>query len=164
MPINNGTSLIYSVEQGDTVYSIAASLGGTIPVIVEGNAIYPPFTDPYLIFPGQVLIISKPGNRLVGHIVNTGETLNQIAQRYQTSINVLQNINPQITNPNMIYQNQIIQVPALIYSVESGDNINKIAQRFGIPVWALLEANRGRPGISPDVIFPGYQLIVPHQI
>jgi LysM repeat protein len=161
MPIVDGTSLIYTVKQGDTLFSIASSIGGTVPLLVESNAIYPPVTDPYLIYPGQVLVISMPGNRQVNHIVSAGETLNELAGRYQTTIDLLQGINNQIMNPNQIYQNQVLQVPALIYLVEQGDSLNKIAKRFGISLSALLEANRHRPGISPDVIYPGYQLIVP---
>jgi LysM repeat protein len=161
MPIVDGTSFIYIVKRGDTLYSIASGIGGTVPLIVEANAIYPPVTDPYLIFPGQVLVISKPGKRQVNHIVSSGESLQQIAGRYSTSVDLLQGINPQIINPNFIYQNQVLRVPALIYLVEQGDTLNKIAQRFGISLSTLLEANRERPGISPDVIFSGYQLIIP---
>jgi LysM repeat protein len=161
MPIVNGNSLIYTIKQGDTLYSIASSLGGTVPLLVEANAIYPPVTDPYLIFPGQVLVISKPGKRQVNHIVSIGDTLHQIAGRYSTSVDLIQGINSQIMNPNLIYQNQILRVPAFIYLVEQGDTLNKIAQQFGISLSTLLEANRERPGISPDVIFPGYQLIIP---
>ncbi|TMN22223.1 LysM peptidoglycan-binding domain-containing protein [Lentibacillus cibarius] len=161
MPIVSGTSFVYTVKQGDTLYSIASIVGGTVPLLVEANAIYPPVTDPYLIFPGQVLVISKPGTRQVNHIVSNGETLSRIARRYAASIDLLQGINTHVTNPNFIYQNQILQTPALIYSVERGDTLNKIAQRFGVSLSSLLEANRERPGISPDIIYPGYQLIIP---
>jgi LysM repeat protein len=161
MPIVDGNSFVYTVKQGDTLHSIASSIGGTVPLLVESNAIYPPVTDRYLIFPGQVLVISTPGNRQVNHIVSAGETLFEIAERYSTSVDLIQGINTQINNPNQIYQNQFVQVPAFIYLVEQGDTLNKIAQRFGIPLATLLEANRHRPGISPDVIFPEYQLIIP---
>ncbi|WP_456272901.1 LysM peptidoglycan-binding domain-containing protein [Bacillus sp. AK031] len=161
MPIVEGTSIVYTIKQGDTLYSIASGIGGTVPLLVDANAVYPPVTDPYLIFPGQVLVISKPGKRQVNHIVSSGETLQQIARRYSTTVGLLQGINPQIINPNLIYQNQLLRVPALIYLVEQGDTLNKIAQRFGISLSTLLESNRERPGISPDVIFPGYQLIIP---
>lgn len=161
MPIVDGTSLVYTVKQGDTVYSIASRIGGTVPLLVEANAIYPPVTDPYLIFPGEVLVISTPGNRQVNHIVSAGETLNSIAQRYSTNVDLLQGINTQIINPNVIYQNQILRVPALVYLVEEGDTLNKIAKRFRISLSTLLDVNRQRIGISPDVIYPGYQLIIP---
>jgi LysM repeat protein len=161
MPIVDGSSFIYTVKKGDTLYSIASRIGGTVPLLVEANAIYPPVTDPYLIFPSQSLVISTPGERQVKHIVSAGETLYEIAERYSASVDLLQGINTQINNPNQIYQNQLIQVPAFIYLVEQGDTLNNIAQRFGIPLVTLLEANQHRPGISPDVIYPGYQLIIP---
>lgn len=161
MPIVDGKSFIYTVKQGDTLFSIASNIGGTVPLLVEANAIYPPFTDPYLIYPGQRLVISDPGNRQVIHIVRPGETLNQVAERYSTSVDLLQGINTQVTNPNLIYPNQLLSVPALIYSVEQGDTLYKISQRFGISIQSLLEANRHRPGFSPDVIYPIYQIIIP---
>ncbi|MCT2534826.1 LysM peptidoglycan-binding domain-containing protein [Aquibacillus koreensis] len=161
MPIVNGSSFVYTVKQGDTLYSIASSIGGTVPLLVEANAIYPPVIDPYQIFPGQVLVISTPGNRQVNHIVSAGEALYQISRRYATSVDLLQGINKQITNPTLIYPNQMLQVPALIYLVEQGDTLYRIAQRFGVSTSILLEANQNRPGLSPDVIYPGYQLIVP---
>ncbi|MBB6451636.1 LysM repeat protein [Salirhabdus euzebyi] len=162
MPIVDGTSFVYTVKQGDTLYSIASNIGGTVPLLVEANAIYPPVTDPYLIFPGQLLVVSKPGKRQVNHIVSPGETLTDIAERYGTSVNILQEMN-QIDNPNFIFQNQVLQVPALIYLIEQGDTLSEIAQRFDVSLSALLKANRQRPGISTDVIFPGYQLIIPSQ-
>ncbi|SET23149.1 LysM domain-containing protein [Oceanobacillus limi] len=161
MPIVDGTSFIYSVKQGDTLYSIASNIGGTVPLLVESNAIYPPITDLYSIFPGQILVISTPGNRKVNHIVHRGEQLHQIAQRYATSVDLLQGINSQIQNPDLIYQNQTLHVPAFIYLVEQGDTLTNIAQRFGVSPSTLLEANQNRPGISPDIIYPGYQLIIP---
>ncbi|WP_196493867.1 LysM peptidoglycan-binding domain-containing protein [Ornithinibacillus caprae] len=161
MPIVDGNSFIYTVKPGDTLYSIASNIGGTVPLLVEANAIYPPVTDPYLIFPGQILVITTPGNRQVNHIVSTGEALYEIANRYATSVDSILGINPHITNPNLIYQNQVLQVPALIYLVEPGDTFANIAQRFGISTSTLFEANRNRPGLAPDVIYPGYQLIIP---
>ncbi len=45
------------------------------------------------------------------------------------------------------------------YSVQPGDNLSRIAQRFGTTVAALLAAN---PGISnPRLIFAGQQLVIP---
>ncbi|UOQ83698.1 LysM peptidoglycan-binding domain-containing protein [Gracilibacillus salinarum] len=121
MSIVNGTSFIYTVQQGDTLYSIATGISGTVPLLVEANAIYPPVTDPYLIYPGQVLVTSTPGNRQVNHIVSNGETLNQISRRYATSVDLIQGINHQIENPDLIYPHQVLQVPALIYVIEQGD-------------------------------------------
>ncbi|KGX90596.1 LysM peptidoglycan-binding domain-containing protein [Pontibacillus marinus] len=161
MTIVDSTHLIYSVESGDTLYSIASRTGGNIQDIVQSNAIYPPITDPGLIFPGQVLILTKPGKNQVQQIVSQGDRLYQYAYRYDTSVDLLQGINPQVDDPNMIYPSQQLLVPAFIYEVEQGDTLYKIAQRFGLSLSTLMEANRARPGLSPDVIYPGYRLIIP---
>jgi LysM repeat protein len=44
------------------------------------------------------------------------------------------------------------------YTVQWGDWLNKIAQRFGITTQALLAAN---PGINPNRIYPGQVLKIP---
>jgi len=161
MTIVDSTHLIYTVESGDTLYSIANKTGGNVQDIVQSNAIYPPITDPGLIFPGQVLILTKPGKNQVQQIVSQGDRLYQYAQRYHTSVDLLKGINPQIENPNMIYPSQQLLVPAFVYEVEQGDTLYTIAQRFRLPLSILMEANRDRPGLSPDVIYPGYRLIIP---
>ncbi|MCP3033047.1 LysM peptidoglycan-binding domain-containing protein [Halobacillus sp. A1] len=161
MPIENSTHYIYTVQPGDTLYSIARRFGSEVSDIEQANALYPPITDPGLIYPGQILLVSKQGPNQTYQIVSPGETLNQYARRFSSSVDLLFGINPQLGDPNYIYPNQVLLVPAFVYEIEQGDTLNKIAQRFGISLASLLEANRQRPGIGPDVIYPGSRLILP---
>jgi len=161
MPIVSGTHYVYTVQPGDTLYSIASRLGSSVSSIESGNALYPPFTDPGLIFPGQVLLVSKPGPNQTSQIVAPEDNLYRISQRYSTIVDLLFGINPQLTDPGSIYVNQMLLVPAFVYQVESGDTLNRIANYFGISLSSLLQANERRPGLSPDVIFPGYRLLIP---
>ncbi|MFC7063751.1 LysM peptidoglycan-binding domain-containing protein [Halobacillus seohaensis] len=161
MPIIRNSHLIYTVQPGDTLYSIANKLGSTIPLIEQSNALYPPITDPGLIYPGQVLIVSKLGGHQVKQIVAPGDSLYRYAQRYSTNPDSLQGINPQLGDPTFVYVNQALLVPAFVYEVAQRDTLTKIANRFGLSLTALLEANRERPGLSPDVIYPGFRLIIP---
>ncbi|CAM3419175.1 LysM peptidoglycan-binding domain-containing protein [Marinicrinis lubricantis] len=163
MSIIEANHFIYTVRPGDSLYSIATSLGSAVQFIEQTNALYPPVTDPGLIYPGQVLIVTESGlqqKNQVRQIVSPGNTLYRIAQRYSTNVELLAGIN-QIIQPQLILVNQLLLVPAFIYEVENGDTLNKIALRFGVSLSSLLEANRGRPGLSPDLIFPGYRLIIP---
>ncbi|SHF95403.1 LysM peptidoglycan-binding domain-containing protein [Ornithinibacillus halophilus] len=162
MPIVDGKSFIYTVKPGDTLFNIASNIGGTVPLLVEANAVYPPIMDLYQIFPGQVLVVTTPGKKQVNHIVDIGEALYQIAERYSTTVEKILELNPQIENPNVIFYNQVLQIPAQIYSVEPGDAFFQIAERFGVSTSTLLMANQNRPGLSPDVVYPGYQIIIPN--
>jgi L,D-transpeptidase ErfK/SrfK len=47
------------------------------------------------------------------HSVKRGETLAVIARNYRVSLQRILAANPQITNPNLIYIGQIIQIPGL---------------------------------------------------
>ena len=44
------------------------------------------------------------------HSISWGDTLSQIAQRYGTSIDALQALNPQITNPDLIYAGDTLRL------------------------------------------------------
>lgn len=159
-----GVHYIYTVKPGDTLYSIARRFGSTVQLIEQTNALYPPFTDPGLIFPGQLLVISETGlgqRTLVSYIVNPGDTLYSIGLRFSAIPDLLVGMNPLITNPNVIHPGVPLNVPALIYEVESGDSLYRISRTLGIPLNELIQANRGRAGFSPEVLYPGYRLIIP---
>lgn len=161
LPIINNSHIVYTVEQGDTLYTIASKTGSNVEDIVQSNALYPPVTEPALIFPGQVLILTIPGNNQVQQLVSHGDRLYLYAQRYDTSTDLIQGTNPQIVDTNLIYPYQQLWVPAFIYEVEQGDTLYNITNRFGLSLSTVVEANRDRPGLSQDVIYPGYRLIIP---
>ncbi|WP_173918232.1 LysM peptidoglycan-binding domain-containing protein [Halobacillus sp. Marseille-Q1614] len=161
MPIVDQTHFMYTVQPGDTLYTIANRFGTNVSLIESANALYPPITDPGLIYPGQLLVLTRPGLHEVYQMVSQGDTLYSYAQRYSASVDLLHGINPQVANPVFIYPNQFLRVPAFIYDIEPGDTLNSLSRRFGLSLAALLNANKYRPGLSPDVIYPGYYLVVP---
>ncbi|TWI54059.1 LysM peptidoglycan-binding domain-containing protein [Halalkalibacter nanhaiisediminis] len=59
MLAEQGIYFIYTVKPNDTLYGIATKLESTIEEIEQLNGLYPPFTDPGLIFLGQELIVPK---------------------------------------------------------------------------------------------------------
>jgi spore germination protein len=87
------------------------------------------------------------------HVVGPGETLYQISQRYNTSIDKIIDDNT-LPDPNqlLIGQALIISKDNGEYVVQSGDTLSQIAARFGIPVEALFTANNLA---SNSVIYPG---------
>ncbi|WP_404328117.1 LysM peptidoglycan-binding domain-containing protein [Mesobacillus maritimus] len=161
MPIIMRKTYIYTVRPGETVYSIAQRYRSSVQEILRINYLIPPVSDHGLIYPGNVLIVpdlSTAGR--VSYIVNWGEVFNKIAFRFSTPLELLSGINS-IANPNVINPNQQINVPAFIYEIELGDTLAGIANRFDLSLVNLIRANQGRPGFSVDVIWPGYQLVLP---
>jgi len=91
--------------------------------------------------------------------IQPNDNLLNIAERSGTTLSQLIKANPQISNPDMIYIGEKIDIPDYQYIVLPGDNLYKIAQLFGIPVELLIAAN-------PEIIRPynltvGQEIIIP---
>lgn len=103
------------------------------------------------------------------HVVQRGETLSQIAQRYGVSMAALAQTNG-ISNPNFIYSGQRLTIPGAaggsssgggassgVHVVQRGENLSTIAQRYGTSVAALARANNIS---NPNHIYVGQRLAV----
>lgn len=93
--------------------------------------------------------------------VRSGDTLGQIAERFDVSIRDIQTWNN--FTGTTIYVNQELTLHTAataptqqIYRVQRGDNLASIARRFGISVDNLKRMN----GLNSDLIFPGQDLQV----
>lgn len=161
--IVTGTNYIYTVQPGDTLYSIAARFASTTQAIAQANYLFPPVTDPNLIFPGQLLVVPSVSTIRTNtfYVVAPGDMLRLIALRFSTETDLIAGINPDVHDPNLIFYGQQLLVPGFIYEVEPADTLNSVAERFGIPNSEIIRANLDRPGFSPGVIYPGYSLIIP---
>lgn len=157
-----------TVVSGDTVRKIADRCGVTVAGIRQAN---PSIGSGDLIYPGQVLIL--PGALFYGsngsyntYYVAYGDTLKSIAARFGTTVDVLLSMNPSITNANVIYEGQKLSVPSVgtvtpgqSYTVQSGDTLRKIADKFGTTVDAILKSN---PQITnPNLIYVGQVITLP---
>lgn len=159
----------YTVVRGDTLRAIATRCGTTVSALLRAN---PQIKDKNLIYPGQKLAL--PGALLPGkdgidiYILQRGDTLNKLANRFATTVNRLLELNPDIKDANVVYEGQRLSVPSAQnpdpgsqgeYVVQRGDTLSKIARRFGTTVQALLKAN---PSITnPNRIYPGQKLVIP---
>lgn len=108
--------------------------------------------------------------------VQWGDTLSKIAARFGVSIQSIVTAN-NISNPNLIYADQILQIPESgatpvpqpppgttppptggSYTVKTGDTLSAIAHRFGTTVAAIAQANN----ISNiNLIYVGQVLVIP---
>jgi peptidoglycan DL-endopeptidase LytE len=92
--------------------------------------------------------------------VKSGDSLSVIAYKYDTSVSNLKNWND--LTSDTIYVNQVLEVSApttstaKTYTVQSGDYLSKIGQKFDVYVAELKEWNN----LSSDVIHPGQVLKV----
>lgn len=112
--------------------------------------------------------------------VEAGDTLRRIAERCGISVSVLLSANPDISNPDIIHTGQKLTIPGDDnagsrgasagsgatatdaadgdYQAESGDTLYSIADKLGMPVADVIEAN---PGLDPSNIPIGRVLDLP---
>ena len=96
--------VMYTVQPGDSLWKIARQFQVTVAEIAAQNRI----SNADRIYPGQRLRITIPA-RADYYVVRPGDTLGNIARRFQTTVEELVKRN-QIRNPNQIYVGQILRV------------------------------------------------------
>jgi LysM repeat protein len=161
----------YTVQAGDTLTSIAQKCSVDYSTLLTANG---NITNPNLIFPGQAVNIpqggSIPNTGGQTYTVVAGDRLFRIALRYNTTVQAILNVNPWITNPNLIHPGDVITLPTgsgpgipntggQTYTVVSGDTLSGIAQRYNTTTAALQSANTWIT--NPDRIYPGWVIVIP---
>ena len=150
----------YIVMRGDTLKALANRFGTSMDVLVSLNA---DITNINVIYEGQRMVVpsgsgvpsTPPPVSGQVYTVQRGDTLRKIADRLNTTVDAILQVNPQICNPNLIYAGQVINLPAGLstYVVQRGDTLRIIAARFGTSVEILLPLN---PQISnANLIYVG---------
>ena len=97
-----------------------------------------------------------------------GDTLSEIALRYNTSYQYLAKIN-NIQNPNLIYVGERIYVPTLensnvgdtshiLYVVKRGNTLTQISRLYNVSIDSIVQLNEIR---NPNLIFAGEILRIP---
>lgn len=150
---------IYVVARGDTLKELAARFNTTMSKLLALN---PVIKDANLIYEGQRLMISSviapplPSGHT--YIIQPGDTLRKIADRVGSTVNAILQVNPQITNENLIYAGKLLTLPNNVttYIVQPGDTLKKIATMFGTTVESLLKLN---PQITNANLIYVYQVL-----
>jgi LysM repeat protein len=105
-PSATTNGFVYTVQRGDTLYSLARRFGTTVQAIMQTNGL-----ASTAIFAGQRLFIpaSQPTPSVI-HIVQRGETLTRIAIRYSTTVQAIMRTNN--LRSTTIYVGQRLAIPA----------------------------------------------------
>jgi LysM repeat protein len=76
------------------------------------------------------------------HVVRSGETLWQIANRYNVGMNGIIEGNG-LQNPNqlVIGQSLVVPVPGTWHVIKSGDTLWSISQQYGVSINSIIQAN-----------------------
>lgn len=169
-PSTQSGVIYYTVQEGDTLSSIAQKYDTTVHEIAVTNSI----ANPNLIYVGEVLKI-YPGNRSIikrkkvfttTYIVQSGDTLTSIAIKFDTTVQAIAELND-LQNPNLIYVGEILKIPTnsrgnlsapssrqyiKTYIVQSGDTLTSIAKKFNTTADKIALLNNIT---NPNLIYPG---------
>jgi peptidoglycan DL-endopeptidase LytF len=163
------SSSTYTVVAGDSLSVIAKRFGMTMDTLKAANNL----TSDFLRV-GQNLSIPTTSATVSTHTVVAGDSLWDIANKYGTTVNALKSAN-QLTS-DTLQLGQRLTIPttgetettntvtpereAVDYTVVSGDNLTFIAEKFGVTIDAIRQANN----LSTDVLQIGQRLTVPNGI
>ncbi|HHV27444.1 MAG TPA: LysM peptidoglycan-binding domain-containing protein, partial [Tissierellia bacterium] len=143
-------SFPYTIRSGDTLYKLAKTYNTTVEAIMAIN----PGIDPYNLQIGQVICIPRamppgppPCPNGFYYTIRSGDTLYNIGQRYNVSVEALMRANPGI-DPYNLQIGQVICIPKAMppvpppcpngfyYTIRSGDTLYNIGQRYNVSVEA----------------------------
>ena len=176
---------VYVVQRGDTLSRIAQNHGVAMAAIMAANNITNPnliFVGQRLIIPGPGGGTgATPPPPITGqvHVVQRGDTLSRIAARYGVGLAAIMSAN-NISNANLIFVGQRLTIPGSgspvvtpaptappsgtpappavgRYTVQRGDTLWSISQRFNTSVAAIMAAN----GLANSIIYIGQVLNIP---
>ncbi len=165
----------YTLQAGDTFYSLAQRFGTTVEAIMAAN----PGVDPDRLQIGQVICIPMvapppPPTRCPENTrpyrIQAGDTFFRLAKSFGTTVEAIMAANPGV-DPERLQIGQIICIPRRMparcpmgtrpYTVQAGDTFYSLAQRFGTTVEAIRAAN---PGVDPDRLMIGQVICIPHRM
>ncbi|MYL36055.1 LysM peptidoglycan-binding domain-containing protein [Pontibacillus yanchengensis] len=95
------------------------------------------------------------------HVVQTGESLWSIAQRYQTTIQEIVDAN-ELSDPSRLVFGLALIISSYYrsHTVQAGETLWSIAQQYNISLPSLIQANQLQ---DVNVIYPGTTLSIPPQ-
>ena len=117
--VANAQESVYTVQDGDTLYSIAAAFGTTRGAILRVNGL----TEPVWLWEGKDLIIPALDSPITtygetdpssgtGYVVQAGDTLADIAARFDVSVRAIMSANA-MTDPDILFEGMVLVIPGV---------------------------------------------------
>lgn len=148
------TEKTYIVKNGDTLYSIAQNNNITLDELKKANNL-----NSNILSINQVLIIPVFSSGEINYIVQKGDNLYSISNKYGVSVNDIKTLNNLSTN--ILQIGQVLKIPGSenynTYIVQKGDSLWKIAQKYGTSVSQLKVINN----LSTTNLNIGQSLLIP---
>lgn len=158
-----GEVTTYTVKSGDNLYAIASRYGVTVDQIKATNNL----TSNTLSI-GQVLTIPVSGTtppiEVTTYTVKSGDNLYSIANKYGVTVDQIKAANNLTSNTLSI--GQVLTIPTIgvippvtgtTYTVQRGDSLYSIAEKFGVTVDQIKAANN----LTSNLLSIGQQLVIP---
>lgn len=158
----------YTVQKGDSLWKIANKFGITVEELKNLNNL-----KTNTITVGQNLKVKldeeKPVEDYLIYTVKSGDSLWKIANKYNTTVDTLMNINNlkgttlTINQQLLIPKTENIEIDVkeepkgIEYTVKAGDSLSKIANSYGITVDRIKSANK----LTGNTIYVGQKLLIP---
>lgn len=163
MPGENTVNDTYTVQRGDSLWSIAKRFNVGVNELKQTNNL-----NTNLISVGQKLIIPgvAPSSQTnINYVVQKGDSLWSIANANNTTVDELANLND--LGVTTIYVGQVLKIPnatqqptpdtETTYIVQKGDTLYSIALKYGTTAEAIINKNN----LTSPVISIGQVLTIP---
>ncbi len=162
-------AVIHVVQRDETLFGIALQYGSTVEIIAAANGI----TDPRYLAVGQRLLIPNAqmaaANLVIQHIFSPGDTLDTLAQTYNTTSDRIA-LDNHLTNPAQIFVGQSLSIaqntpdssagPRYRYRVRPGDTLARVALAHQV---SIAELRRSNSLAATLPLFTGQTLWIPRQ-
>jgi len=173
------SGFLYTIQAGDTFYLLAKRFCVNLDAVLAAN----PGVDPKNLQIGQVVCIPavkppppppppppKPVCPGFFYTITAGDTLSELAKRFNTTVKAIIDANPEIDPRNLII-GQKICIPekqpvkpcpkgTTPYVIKHGDTLESIASKFNTSVQSILKEN---PGLDPQNPIIGEHICVPRK-
>jgi len=157
-PTQEETINTYTVQSGDSLYSIARRFNTTVDTLKSLNNL-----TSNILSIGKVLLLPTEIEEPVTnntYTVQSGDSLYSIARQFDTTVNELKSLNN--LTENILSIGQILKIPGRIspnqtYTVKSGDSLYSIARQFNTTVNDIKNLNN----LTNNVLSIGQELKIP---
>lgn len=153
---STSTSNYYTVQKGDTLWSIASKNNVSVNKLKELNNL-----SSNLITVGQKLLVTDSAtgnNNYFTYTVVKGDTLWDIANKYKTTVSKIKEIND--LSSNLLQIGQKLKIPTSgknEYIVQKGDTLYSISRRFNTTVTEIINLNN----LKTTTLSIGQKLLIP---